>query len=372
MSAPLQHFAVTLMVNHACNLRCNYCYTGAKFSAPMSWEIGAAGIDRAFRSLTPDGCLDVGFFGGEPLLEARRILSWMNYARTAPARHERRVRFNLTTNGTITNAEAWQVMLSVDLELAISFDGLPTVHDRHRRDTHGKGTAPVVEATICQVIHAGKACNVVIVVRPDNLEQIPEGLAYLYEKGVRQVNLSLDLWTAWKSADGRRLRRSIEAAAEIWLQRLPEFSINWFDAKAAQLAQLPSTEPTSRCGFGAGELAIAPSGRLYPCERLIGEDRPENPLRLPGHALEGCDFLELSPAPFARSSPCSKCALVSACDSSCRCSNFVRTGNVNQPDGLLCALNKASAKATADALARASCLVNRRMQQNSTERKYYA
>ena len=63
-------FALTLMVNHTCNLRCSYCYTGRKFQRAMDSGIGRAAIDRAARSLQQGGTLDLSFFGGEPLIEA--------------------------------------------------------------------------------------------------------------------------------------------------------------------------------------------------------------------------------------------------------------------------------------------------------------
>src|SRR5436190_14531877 len=132
MNAPRQRFGLTLMVNHACNLRCTYCYTGAKFSAPMRGEVALAAIERAFRSLAAGGQLDLSFFGGEPLLESARILEWMSHARTVARNSGRRVRFNLTTNGTITQRQAWQVMMTEDLDLAVSFDGNPATHNRHR------------------------------------------------------------------------------------------------------------------------------------------------------------------------------------------------------------------------------------------------
>jgi uncharacterized protein len=284
MSALRQHFALTLMVNHACNLRCSYCYTGAKFSSPMPLEIGCAGINRAFQSLAPGGRLAVRFFGGEPLLEARRILEWMNYGREVAERSGKGVAFNVTTNGTVRTAEAWQAVTADNVALAVSFDGTPAVHNRHRRDSNGRATAAWVEAMIARLIEHGKAFQVVMVVRPDTLENVPQGLEYLYEVGVRQVTLSLDLWTVWKAEDGRALEKVIHRAAKVWAQRLPEFSVNWFDGKAAALARLPMSEEAVRCGFGSGEIAIAPSGRLYPCERVIGDDGPGHPLRLPGHA----------------------------------------------------------------------------------------
>jgi radical SAM protein with 4Fe4S-binding SPASM domain len=116
---------------------------------------------------------------------------------------------------------------------------------------------------------------------------------------------------------------------------------------------------------------VAPSGRLYPCERLIGEDRPDQPLRLPGNALEGTDFLDPTTS-FTRCSPCNRCELAFACDTTCRCSNFIRTGDVNQPDGLLCLLNKAAARATANALNTSALMGDRGIYNHRSKENCYA
>jgi uncharacterized protein len=349
---PYQHFSLTLVVNHACNLRCSYCYTGAKFSSPMPFSIGTAAIARAMNSLAPGGKLNLGFFGGEPLLEAPLISRWMRHARTEALKANKSVVFSLTTNGTITSREAWGVIMADDLELAVSFDASPAIHDRHRRDAKGNGTSAIVEATLQKLIEAGKPFQTVIVVRPDNLEELPGAIEALHGTGVRQINLSADVWTRWTTADGKRLEVLVHQLAQLWSKWLPEVSINWFDAKAGELARLVKSDGAVRCGFGAGEIAVAPSGRLYPCERLVGEDRDNNPLVLPGHAAHGTDFLECASARFARCTPCSRCALAFACDTTCRCSNYIRTGDVNRPDGLLCLLNKAAARAVAEILDR--------------------
>jgi uncharacterized protein len=304
----------------------------------MTFEIGAAAIVRAFESLGPGGRLNLGFFGGEPMLEAERILEWMNWARDESQRSGKPINFNLTTNGTIGSAPAWEIMLAEDVDLAVSFDGNPAIHDRHRRTSRNEPTAAAVERTLRRVLKESKTFTTVIVVRPDNLQEVPDALEYLHAMGVRHANLSLDLWTHWTVQDGKRLDDLVVRLAEKWFRWLPEFSLNWFDTKISELAHLPHTEPTIRCGFGAGEIAVAPSGRLYPCERVVGEDSADNPLR--------------STAPFSRCTPCSECALNFACDTFCRCSNFIRTGDVNRPDALLCMLNKSTAQATAAVLSR--------------------
>jgi uncharacterized protein len=79
---------------------------------------------------------------------------------------------------------------------------------------------------------------------------------------------------------------------------------------------------------------------LYPCERLIGEDRQDNPMRLKGDALHGHDFTALEPAEPRTHPACSACPIDAICTTTCRCSNYVRTGNAARPDRLLCMLNE--------------------------------
>jgi uncharacterized protein len=315
----------------------------------MPHEVGVAAINAALRSTADPGRMELSFFGGEPLLEAARILKWMEYARTAADQAHKQVRFSLTTNGTIATLDAWQVMRAEDLDLTISYDGLPEAHNRHRVDSSGRSTAHLVESTLRQLLAESQNVMVNAVVRPDTLAALPAGLEYLWDLGAVHVNLSLDLWTSWLPADAQRLETCIDELADLWLHHLPSRSLSWFDVKAAELMGLPSEE-TVRCSFGAGEVAVAPSGNLFPCERLIGEDRPENPMRLPGHVLSQPDFLSFAPNPFARCGACSQCALNSMCNTDCRCSNFIRTGNPNKPDGLLCRLNKAISRSTARVL----------------------
>src|SRR5204862_7932050 len=136
---------------------------------------------RALASLVTSGRLELSFFGGEPLIESARILEWMDYAGSRAQADGKQVRFNVTTNGTVTHRDAWHVMMSNNVDVAVSFDGSPEMHDRHRRDAQGQGSAAAVEATLRQLINSGKQVRVNAVVRPDTLDQLPDGLIYLHD-----------------------------------------------------------------------------------------------------------------------------------------------------------------------------------------------
>jgi len=332
-------FTLVLKVNHACNLRCSYCYTGAKFNRPMPARVAKAAVDRAVASLRPEGLLELGFFGGEPLLEARFIASTLSYARELSAARGLRLSCGLTTNGTCVDPDAWDILCDPGVQLSVSHDGLPETHDRHRLAINGRGTSSEVEKTLRRLVAAGRDFNVVMVVRPDTATSLPEGVQWLRQLGVRRVEPSLDLWTRWSSEDEDQLVDSIAACAELWRGGLPDFSVSWFDEKLARIAGVPM-DAGARCGFGEGQIAVAPSGNLYPCERLIGEDGPSHPMRLSGTALEGTDFLACRGSERSATSSCAGCPGERYCGTTCRCSNYVRTGSPEIPDGLLCSVDR--------------------------------
>lgn len=342
-------FGLTLMVTHACNMRCSYCYARGKSPRVMPEEIGRRAIDRAFASLEPGGRLELGFFGGEPLLEARLVQRLAEYAHSRAEGTGTGYSLTLTTNGTVTTPAAWAVMRRADMALAVSFDGLPELHDRHRRCAGGRGTSRWVLQTMRRLLGAGEDFRAVTVVRPDTVDRLAEGLDFMRDIGLRRVDLTLDLWAKWRPRDAASLERAIGAAARVWRDALPGFSVNWFDEKAGCLAGL-SVGQTARCGFGDGGIAVAPSGHLYPCERLIDEDCVSSPMRIPGHALQGHDFLAAASAPPRCAEACSTCPAESLCNTFCRCSNYVRTGNVATPDRLLCLWNQSCLRETARAL----------------------
>jgi uncharacterized protein len=341
-------FHLVLMVTHQCNLRCSYCYVGRHFRRSMASATGEAAINRAIHSIEPGGVLELGFFGGEPLLEATLVGELADYARRAAEEAEIELRPGLTTNGTLCTGPAWDLMMRPDFDVCVSHDGLPEVHDRFRRREDGFGDALQVFDTIRRLGDAGRKPRVVMVVRPETAAALPEGIAWLFERGIDRIDLTLDVWATWRQADAERLERALVAAADLWRSGLPELGVNWFDEKAAHLSGVP-IEATARCRFGDGQISVSPAGNLYPCERLIGEDDARQPLRLPGDVFDGDQFSG-TPSPSRSAAACGSCAVAGQCNTTCRCNNYVRTGDTAKPDALLCMLDRVCYRETARVL----------------------
>lgn len=344
----MKEFGLILTITHDCNLRCSYCYAGRKSARVMDQAVARHAIDCAIASLSPAGKLHLSFFGGEPLLEPRLIEDCIEYAtgRAAPAGIT--LGLSITTSGTCTDPAAWRIMTRPELELAVSCDGTAGVHDRHRRRADGGGSHEMVVATMRRLLEAGKSFRAVMVVRPDTLDELADGIRFLHGIGVRYVDPVLDLWARWSEQDIERLEKATTAAAAAWRDGLPWRGIGCFDEKAVKLARLPLADCV-RCGFGRGEVAVAPSGRIYPCERLVGDDDGSSPMVL-GQVSQCSDFLSLPAAPGRSDPQCDGCEMVGMCTTYCRCGNYVRTGDVRRPDLLLCTWNQACLTQTAEAL----------------------
>lgn len=146
-------FILTLMLTHACALRCLYCYAGAKSARHMPTEIIQTAIRRALASLTPEGTLELGFFGGEPMLRASDIAAAVAFTQAEAG--ARQVRFHLTTSGSVTTPDALHLLTHPDLRIAVSCDGPPALHDRFRPGADGAPSYPAAVATINRLIAAG-------------------------------------------------------------------------------------------------------------------------------------------------------------------------------------------------------------------------
>jgi radical SAM protein with 4Fe4S-binding SPASM domain len=106
-----------------------------------------------------------------------------------------------------------------------------------------------------------------------------------------------------------------------------------------------------RCSCGDGEWTVAPSGRIYPCDRMVCEDDGSG--MVIGHVATGIDgaaagaFLSCHRATPSR---CARCADVSRCLFWASCVRHALTGGLGEPPPILCRLERAVIRA-ADRLA---------------------
>jgi uncharacterized protein len=276
----------------------------------MPEPIARAAIDRAVASVEAGGTVELAFAGGEPLIEALLIQRLVAHARQQVSRAGKHLALALTTHGLVTTPAAWAVMLDPAVDLAVCHDGLPAIHDQQRQGTDRHGTSERTLATIHRLAQLAEPFRVAMLVSPHTAGNLADGIEFLFNMGVPRVEPVLDLWTDWDEAGLLRLEQAIAGAASVWAEFRPRHGVSWFDRQEG------SVPP---CRFGHGQIAVAPSGHLYPCMSIIGDDADDDPARLPGHALQGSDFAEVQ-------SQARGCGL---CDASMLCGTVVRCGSAS-------------------------------------------
>lgn len=286
---------VTLVLTHQCNMRCTYCYAGEKFSRAMPEETAWKAVREAF-SRDDGEPVTIAFFGGEPMLAFDRMVVVSRLARNLGRRLGRQVVFTITTNGTLMHERAVRFFREYGFYVGVSLDGLKESHDKFRPLTGGRSSFEQIWANLKMAAPWLNRIDVMMVVSPETVASLPEAVERLRDIGVYRASLVPNVDHPWEAADREAARIAYHRLARVYLDTRttdrPMFVHPFVEHRLAResgdAASAGSTAcGQSSCGFGEREIAVAPSGRIYPCARLVSDDRrPEITL---GHVDIGCD-----------------------------------------------------------------------------------
>ena len=137
---------ITLQVTQNCNLNCSYCtYSENKqyknrthANRVMSLETMRKSVDFFMQHSTNMPKVDIGFYGGEPLLGFENIKKLVAYIEQKYPYKKRS--YSMTTNGTISSDEIINFLSEKDFNVVISLDGPKELHDMNRVFDDGQGS----------------------------------------------------------------------------------------------------------------------------------------------------------------------------------------------------------------------------------------
>jgi uncharacterized protein len=137
--------SINLEVTQDCNLRCLYCiyndyYEGKRnhTAIQMPFDIAERAIDFLKKNSSQSELKSIGFYGGEPLKRIQFIKRCVNYAKEVFP--NQKLRFNITTNGTMINPKIAEYLLHEGFSIMVSIDGPEPIHNRYRKDKVGNGS----------------------------------------------------------------------------------------------------------------------------------------------------------------------------------------------------------------------------------------
>ena len=141
---------LTLQVTQRCNLRCKYCTYSGKYdnynrthaNYDMTWDVAQQAVDFYLQHSVAAETLNIGFYGGEPLLNLNLIKKTVHYIQNKVA--NRKVLFSLTTNATLLTLDTARYLFENGFSILISLDGSKEQHNQYRIFSDGSGSFDVI------------------------------------------------------------------------------------------------------------------------------------------------------------------------------------------------------------------------------------
>jgi uncharacterized protein len=330
-----------LHLTHDCNVRCPYCFTGAKFDRAMTPETGKRAAEFVVDYAKQHGQRAVfSFFGGEPMMAWDTLKEIVLHAEQVAAREGVTALFRMNTNGLMIKDEHLRFFDEHDLIFILSIDGNRAMHDTERLTEGGAGTFDALAKKLPKFLEHNPGLMASLVITPKNLRHAADGIAFLFDTGFRFLIVKPDVTQPWSREDVTELERQYERVAEDYLRRTragDELYLNLFDDKWINHAK--GAEGISiRCDVGSSQISIAPSGNLYPCVRWVKEEQDTVP-RL-GDVWQGFQPERLAAIradSHAPKQPCSSCSYNDGrCANECACEHYSATGRIDTPAPALC------------------------------------
>ncbi|MCW8132674.1 MAG: radical SAM protein [Planctomycetota bacterium] len=339
---------LTLVLTHACNLGCPYCYMGKKFGRRMPEEIAERSLRWTFDRLHAGDDLQIGYFGGEPLMAWDLLQKYhLRAMELAKEKGLRKLVGAMTTNATLLDEAKMDWLEAHGVVVAVSLDGIRKTHDATRPFVNGKSSFEATLRGLQVALKRAPLTEVLCVIDPATVEHMAESARFILDQGVRVLSLSLNYAADWDEHSIAVYERELEKVGDEFERRFragEDVYIASIDSKIRGRLK-GGLKECDRCSFGVGEVAVAPSGNMYPCERLVGEDN--DPKWVIGQIAQGVDQPKLSAINRRRVTldpTCQACAIKDRCMNTCGCSNAFSSGDAAVPGAALCVTEQIHAR----------------------------
>lgn len=343
--------ALCLNIAHDCNLKCKYCfaeegeYHGKR--SMMSSEVGKKAIDFVIKSSGPRKNIEVDLFGGEPLMNFKTIKEIVDYARSIEKKHNKNIRFTMTTNATLLTDEIMDYIDRNMGNIVLSIDGRKEVNDNIRLRYDGSGTYDAIMPKIKKMVEKrdkSKQYYVRGTFTRDNLD-FYEDIMLMANEGFKEISnepvvLEEGHPLALRKEDLPIIFEQYDKLTEEMIRREKEGNGFKFYHFAMDLNGGPCVyKRVAGCGAGYEYVAVTPEGDIYPCHQFVGKEE----FKL-GDVENGLNNKELEiqfkNANIYNKPKCESCWAKFYCSGGCQANNYNFNKDIHIPYDIGCEMLK--------------------------------
>ncbi len=343
--------ALCLNIIHDCNLKCKYCfadegeYKGCRKS--MSAQVGKDAIDFVIKNSGKRRNIEVDLFGGEPLMAFDTIKEIVDYAREQEKIYNKNIRFTMTTNATLLDAEKMDYLDKNMGNIILSIDGRKEVNDKVRIRYDGTGSYDTILPKIKNMVDVRDKSKTYYVRGTFTRENTDffEDVKHFVNEGFDEISIEPVVLPdehelSLRESDLETIFDQYDKLCEYMIQKHEEGKEFKFYHFNIDLQGGPCIyKRISGCGAGHEYVAVTPDGEVYPCHQFVG-----NPDFLMGDIYNGVKNFkivqELKDAHIYNKPTCKGCWARFYCSGGCQANNFNFNGDVHIPYELGCKMQK--------------------------------
>ncbi len=252
---------ICLNITQRCNLNCSYCFAEHKdgVMTERTMQVGLAMLD-------PKYPVDVGFFGGEPLMAFEALEAATELAVRLSKTRNVPLKLHLTTNGMLITREIAHFLKEYDFTVLVSLDGPANIHNTYRG-----GHAETIRG-LCLLKKAGVAGVMGRATYAPQLLALQRRAEYLYSLQTQGLMGGFSIEPAsGQDWDPETLQKEYGELGAWYVATITGGGTPDFFHFRLFLRRLSDARPhLSTCGAGNSYITIGPDGRIYACHRQGG------------------------------------------------------------------------------------------------------
>lgn len=238
--------SLAVYLTNRCNLSCPYCYVAVNQGAAVSLNFDGLkrGLDY-FLSQAPASGRKVSFLGGEPLLDSTLMERAVDYIRASAGGG---LPVHLFTNGTLLSRRRLDFFLDRGVDVVLSLHG-----------SGGTGLKNLPWANLAASL----------VVTPQSAPGLLRRIDRLYRGGFRKISFAPDTTCFWTVEDAGRFLKMMEGFLRYYTA-LARGGAELFEISNIYEALGDSLGRRAAARSPCDQLILAPDGRFYACDKMLG------------------------------------------------------------------------------------------------------
>jgi sulfatase maturation enzyme AslB (radical SAM superfamily) len=243
---------LVVILTDQCNFECAYCYQ-PRGKQRLDFSTLVKAIDSLHLFFAPE-CF-IHFYGGEPLLAFDTLRRAVEYLETLSTGRKVKIRYSLTTNGSLLNEDILGFLDEHRFSLTLSFDGL--AQDLQRK----KGTFDLLTSAIPRTLaRPGISLETNSVFSSETVGYLSGSVQSIIRLGVRKLDVHFAHEPPWTASSFLRLKKEIARVGEYFLSHYEKLTDIPWPSFYKELDRA-----VHHCSAGLNQMALSAQGTLWGC-----------------------------------------------------------------------------------------------------------